>query len=138
MAAEVSALIESLDPFIQGLTSSICPDCKKVCCINRHSYHDYEDIVYLHALGESLPLYQEGIDDSAPCQFLGIQGCTIKRSLRPYRCNWYYCTPLLEELGLTHARLYRKFTGSLHELTIKRDDFMREFEAARARISLQG
>jgi hypothetical protein len=126
LAVEVSEMIELLSPFIQSHTNAVCPSCQKVCCINRHSYHEYEDILYIQALGEELPVYRDGVDDSAPCRFLDKYGCTIKRSLRPYRCNWFFCTPLLEHIQNIPAPEYRRFSDSLKQLTQKREELLNE------------
>ena len=127
LAAELSEMIEALSPFIQQHTDAVCTACQKVCCINRHSYHDHEDIVYILALGEKLPPYKDGIDDKEPCRFLGNGGCTISRSQRPYRCNWFFCTPLLEHIKNISAPRYRKFIASLEQITRKRENLMNEF-----------
>src|SRR3990172_2436373 len=121
LALAVSGSIEDINAFIQQGTEAVCPSCEKVCCINIHSYHEYEDIVYILALGDEVPSYKQGVADSAPCHFLGKRGCTISRFLRPYRCNWYFCTPLLEHLTACPASAYRGFIASLEELTRKRE-----------------
>ncbi|MEW6109701.1 MAG: hypothetical protein AB1632_11125 [Nitrospirota bacterium] len=129
IAADVSGLIETLSPFIQHHTEHVCPYCRKVCCINKHSYYEYEDIVYIYALGEKMLPYREGINDSEPCQFLGECGCTIRRSVRPYRCNWYFCSPLLEHIQNIPAAQYRKFIDCLNQITLKRTNLLEEFTA---------
>jgi len=127
LAREISELIESMSPFVQHNTEAVCPSCQNVCCINLHSYHDHRDIVYLHALGEKVPSYKKGIDDVAPCQFLGERGCMVNRSLRPYRCTWFFCTPLLDRIRCSPVSLYRRFIDSLQLLTQKRQDMMNLF-----------
>ncbi len=127
LAVEVSGLIEDLSPFIQQNTEEICPSCQKVCCINKHSYYEHEDIVYIHALGEEMLPLKDDLIDTSPCQFLGEYGCTIRRSVRPYRCNWYFCTPLLEHIQNRPAPVYRSFTKSLQQITEKRADLLDEF-----------
>lgn len=127
LAGEVCELTESVDPFIQQHTEAVCPDCRKVCCVNRHSYHEHEDLVYVYALGEKLPSYNEDVGDTEPCQFLGGQGCAIRRTARPYRCNWYFCASLLEHVQGCAAADYRKFTESIQQLTVKRASLLNEF-----------
>ena len=121
LAAEVAGLTETVSGFIQEHTATVCTACAKVCCINRHSYHETADIIYLCALGERLPAYDKAVADTEPCQFLGERGCAIRRSLRPYRCNWYFCTPLLEHMQSASAREYRRFMGLMTELGRKRE-----------------
>lgn len=129
-ADEVSAVFREIDVHIEQHTRVVCPDCITVCCINRHSYYDPQDIVYLSASGEQIPPFTEGIDDAAPCQFLGRQGCMIRRSQRPYRCTWFFCTPLLDHIRSVSARDYRLFISRLQDLTAKREDLAREFVTA--------
>lgn len=121
LAGEVAELSEQSGEFIQAHTAVVCPSCARVCCATRHSFHEVADIIYLCALGESLPVYAEGRTGSDPCQFIGAQGCTVKRSLRPYRCNWYFCAPLLEHMQETAARDYRKFMELMTLLGRKRE-----------------
>ena len=130
LAALIAEDIEKLGAFLHRHTAVVCPECSSVCCINRHSYHAFDDIVYIHAIGEKIPLQKPALDDSGPCQFLGKQGCTIARSLRPYRCNWYFCTPLLHHI-VEHnsSRHYRFFINLLEQITGKRQRMMEEYAA---------
>ncbi len=128
LAAELSEMIEALSPFIQQHTDAVCPDCRKVCCINKHSYYEHEDIIYIFALGEKILPYKTRVDDMEPCGFLGNAGCTISRSLRPYRCNWFFCTPLLEQIKNISAPNYRNFIGSSEQITRKRENLLEEFK----------
>jgi hypothetical protein len=77
LAMALKGQIDAVDHFIQLNTAQVCPDCQKVCCINRHGYYDYQDLIYITALGLTPPLYGEGIVDTAPCQFLSEYGCAI-------------------------------------------------------------
>lgn len=127
MALGVKEGISSIDVFIQQNAALVCPDCKKVCCINMHAYYDYQDLVYIYALGLAPPRYKESVKDSEPCQFIGFQGCTIERSLRPFRCNWYFCDPFLKYMGNGPAKQYRQFIGSFHNVIDLRKEMLDEF-----------
>lgn len=127
LARQVAELTEQSGEFIQAHTALVCPSCTRVCCATRHSYHEVADIIYLCALGESLPVYAKGRAAGDPCQFISVEGCTIQRSLRPYRCNWYFCTPLLDHMQKTAARDYRKFMEILTELGRKREALLEYF-----------
>lgn len=126
ISQRLASLIREADPFIQGHTAAVCPSCKNVCCVNKHSRCEYEDIVYLHALGAEVVPDRSGRKDDEPCRFLGPRGCNRERHLRPYRCTWYFCTPLLEHIQEVPAREYRCFVGALCRMTEER----RELEAA--------
>lgn len=127
LAGEVSDLIIAMASDQQEACAAVCPDCRQVCCINRHAYHEHEDIVYIAALGERLPSYNEMIPDTAPCQFLGSAGCTISRQLRPHRCNAYFCSPMLEYLWNGPASEYRRFIHGLELVTLKREEMLAEY-----------
>jgi hypothetical protein len=128
LAVLIAEDIESLGAFLQQHTAVVCPECTSVCCINRHSYHAFDDIVYILAMGEKIPLHNLALEDSGPCQFLGEQGCTMARSLRPYRCNWYFCLPLLVHITDHNSNSdYRWFIKVLQEITEKRQKMMEEY-----------
>lgn len=119
--------IEAIDPFIQQNTSIVCPHCENVCCINKHGYYDYEDLIYIHALGLKPPIYKQGLSDTDPCQFLSKFGCTIKRPVRPFRCNWYFCNTLLNHMEQGPARPYRILIKQLDEIIDLRKEMIDTF-----------
>jgi hypothetical protein len=133
LAREAAGIIGRLDPLIEAHTSSVCPRCTEVCCVNRHSYHTHEDSIYLRALEEKIPVYDLTVGDSVPCQFLGKRGCAIARHLRPHRCNSYFCTPLLEHMENGNVREYRRFVESMKKLTHTRMDMLRAFTETAAK-----
>jgi hypothetical protein len=126
-AGNFARLIEKADPFIQKSTEAVCPECRQVCCINRHSYHTHFDVLFLQALGVKTPPYKTGIADSDPCQFLSLRGCRLSRFLRPYRCTWYFCTPLLEYIRNSPVRQYRAFVSCLEEISRGRELLLTAF-----------
>ncbi len=128
-AAGVSAAVETSGLFIERHTSVVCPVCLKVCCVNRHSYHDLADIIFICSLGERPPIYKRGTGDTEPCQFLGERGCSIGRPLRPHRCNWYFCWQLLEHIQTVPARDYRRFIKDLRDINEKREALVDAFSA---------
>jgi hypothetical protein len=114
LARNYQLTIEKISPFIENATQRVCPSCKDVCCINKHGYYNFEDLVYFHAIGLKSPLYQSGGEDSEQCRFLTSNGCSIKRSLRPSGCNWYFCDPLLEYIEKLPE--YQQFDDSMRDL----------------------
>jgi hypothetical protein len=129
----LSLLMEEVSPFIQRNTSAVCPGCKNICCVNRHGYYDHRDLVYVFALGASRPAYRDGVQDNDPCQFLSGSGCTLKRPLRPFRCNWYFCSALLAQMGNGPARPYRAFVSRFQEIIEVRRTMLEAF-TARSRL----
>jgi hypothetical protein len=129
LAREAADAVEAISPLIEHHTSAVCPGCLRVCCVNRHSYHELSDIVYLSSLGERPPAYRQGVPDADPCQFLDERGCRLRRSRRPHRCNWFFCSPLLDHIQESSARGYRSLVASLEEINRKRGDVLRTFDA---------
>jgi hypothetical protein len=54
--------------------------------------------------------------DTEPCRYLPSKGCSLPRWQRPYRCTWYFCQTLLEEMPGESAGEYRKFITALRRL----------------------
>lgn len=107
---------EAVSPFIEKHTARVCPSCEKVCCIDRHGTHEEEDLSFLAALGASAPPGSPREDDTLPCRHLSRTGCSIPRWLRPFRCTWYFCERLLEEMPRENPREYRLFMEDLSRL----------------------
>lgn len=125
---EVRAATDRLSPFIQANTSRVCPDCRRVCCVNRHGYYDHEDLIYVFSLGLEVPRYRDGLHDTVPCQFLGSAGCTLPRSVRPFRCNWYFCLTLVKHMEEGRGRPYRAFVKDFGDLLAWRNEMLRGFQ----------
>ncbi len=114
LAYDIKLAFEEISPAIQEITRTVCPTCAEVCCLSKHGYYNYEDLVYLTALGLKPPPLDFSRNDRDPCQFLAETGCSMERSLRPSGCNWYFCVPLLEVLE--NKPRYREFDDSLRNL----------------------
>ena len=135
LARETADAVEAISAGIERHTSVVCPECRDVCCVNRHCYHEYADIVYLCSLGERPASYREGAGDGEPCQFLGAKGCRLRRSLRPHRCTWFFCTPLLDHVRESSSRDYRALIAALGEINRNRCALLHAFGAV---MSAQG
>src|SRR4030043_1526214 len=125
LARKVKEGVEKISPFIQQSTEAVCPQCTNICCINKHGYHNSEDVVYILALGLQLPDYNFDRDDSAPCQFLSVRGCIMDRSVRPSGCNWYFCVPLLYHMEARSE--YGEFDNDLRDIAELWLEMMDEF-----------
>jgi hypothetical protein len=119
--------IDGVDRFIQENTAQVCPDCRKVCCINKHGYYDHQDLIYITALALTPPQYGAGIEDVAPCQFLSETGCGIERSLRPFRCNWHFCSELIAFMNSGPPKPLREFNNKFRELQSLRQEMADRF-----------
>lgn len=126
-AREVAEGISAVDAFLQENTAAVCPSCRKVCCANRHAYYDYEDLIYIYALGRRPPPYAERRGDAEPCQFIGAAGCSVPRPLRPFRCTWYFCDTLLQHIESGPAKAYRLFVNRFRQTVSARGAMSDEF-----------
>ncbi|MEW6107947.1 MAG: hypothetical protein AB1632_02090 [Nitrospirota bacterium] len=126
ISVKVKEKIRSIDSFIQKNTSVVCNKCKKVCCINQHSYYNCEDLVYIYALGLKPREYEQN-DDSGPCRFLSCEGCCLERAIRPSGCNWYFCDSLYATMEQTPRREYNDFDESMLELAELWMELINEF-----------
>jgi hypothetical protein len=124
-ARRIRTGIEEISPFIQRATRTVCPKCEDVCCISKHGYYNFEDLVYTHALGLKAPQHESGREDSDPCQFLSEKGCSMDRAVRPSGCNWYFCSSLLDHMEELPG--YREFDDALREVAKLWMNMMEEF-----------
>jgi len=115
LARQIRAKIGIVDAFIQQHTSVVCPECRKVCCINKHAYYGCDDLIYIQALGLE-PHTREIRTDHEPCQFLSATGCRLDRTVRPSGCNWYFCDALYDSMEKAPEKEYADFDASLQEL----------------------
>ncbi len=116
----IKEAFEKLTPYIERHTQRVCPDCRKVCCANKHGTPEAEDLLLFSAL-EIEPVSASGPPD-ALCSHLTPKGCPLPRWHRPFRCKWYFCGPLLESMQEEGGRDYRAFVGDLERLvTLRRE-----------------
>ncbi len=113
-------LIES-SSLIEEYTRKVCPDCSDVCCRQKHGVYRERDILYLQALDVEVPPRDEGRPLEGPCQFMGPRGCVQPRWLRPFKCTWYFCEPLLAVLNEGPQRSARRLSAYLQEMILLSD-----------------
>lgn len=114
LAEQIRDGLQRIDPLIQQATQNICPRCKEICCISKHGFYTYEDLIYLFALGLNPPPVSFGADDRDPCQYLRQNGCSLERWKRPSGCTWYFCDTLLDYIETQPA--YRDFDEVLRDV----------------------
>jgi hypothetical protein len=134
LAFKIKEAYIELSPLIEEYTAHVCPDCKKVCCIDRHGTHEPADMELLGRLKSAgventCPPEPPKPDDKMPCRHLLSNGCSLERWRRPYRCTWYFCTPILKHMQSAHARQYRKAISGLELLGSLREELISEMSA---------
>ena len=108
-------LLES-SPLIEEYTGKVCPGCTEVCCKQKHGLYREKDIEYLRALSEVVPLRNAARPLEGGCEMMGPGGCQLPRWLRPFKCTWYFCAPLLQALDEGPPRKARQLSAMLQEL----------------------
>jgi hypothetical protein len=128
IAQELKEIFDAVNPFIQQHTSLVCPSCEKVCCINRHGNHDDNDKIFISALGREISAGNSEGNDTDPCRFLNPEGCSMDRWMRPFRCTWFFCDPLLESMEKDKGRAYREFVDTFKRLVDIRQKLIEELK----------
>jgi len=108
-------LIES-SPMIEEYTAAICPGCSDVCCRQKHGTFRENDILYLRTLGVEVPKRDQGRPLDGPCEWMRPEGCVQPRWMRPFKCTWYFCEPLLKTLNDSPPRKARRVSAVLQEM----------------------
>ncbi|MCX8027028.1 MAG: hypothetical protein N3A62_04120 [Thermodesulfovibrionales bacterium] len=126
-AQKILSLINGIDGIIQNITSSVCINCTDICCKNKHSYYELSDIIYLCLIQEELPTQRNDLLEMEPCQFLSKNGCILKRYKRPFRCNWYFCTDLINFVGEYGKRQGRTMTDTMQLIINTRNEIIETF-----------
>jgi len=125
IASALKEAFDAIDTFIQRHTAMVCPFCEKVCCVNKHGNYDDRDTVFISALGKEIPVSKSEREDTDPCRFLAENGCSLDRWMRPFRCTWFFCDPLLESMRGSR-KAYREFVDSFNRLMMIRHKLMGE------------
>jgi hypothetical protein len=109
LAEELREAFDTVSPFIEKHTAIVCPDCENVCCKDKHGRYDKNDLVFLRALGVDIPADALEREEMDGCRYMTEKGCSLERWMRPYRCTFFFCDPLLKSLEGDNAKLYRAF-----------------------------
>jgi len=97
-ATKLKEQLIRISPLIEEYTAKVCPECTDVCCKQKHGMYRDQDRNYLRGLGVSIPRRDATRPLEGPCEMMGPRGCSQPRWLRPFRCTWYFCEPLIKAL----------------------------------------
>ena len=116
-AGKLKRLLTESSPLIEEYTAAVCPDCTEVCCRQKHGMYREGDIRYLRVLGEEVPLRDTTRPLEGPCEAMGPYGCIQPRWMRPFKCTWYFCEPLLAALNSSPPKNVRRLSALLQEMS---------------------
>ncbi len=126
-AQNYSQKMEQVSSFIEAYTQKTCPYCGTVCCAQKHGLPEFGDVAAFLSLGHTPPYYDLHLPLSGACQFMGPRGCTIERIIRPYRCTWYFCDPLLTQIEIGPTAHYNQFIKLVQQLADARGQMLTLF-----------
>ncbi len=115
-AEKIRQIFIDLSPMVEEYTALVCPDCRDVCCKQRHGIMNEQDKRYLLALKAPFPLYEPDRPLEGPCQFMGAEGCVSPRWLRPWRCTSYFCDTLLDAMNSGPQKKARQISALIQEI----------------------
>lgn len=128
MGKEIEGCYNTLRPFFHDYTEAICHCCATPCCVNRHGFPDFDDLVLFNSMRIKIPEYNFNVIDTNTCQFLTKDGCMLPRCSRSYRCTWYFCDYLMDEFEHLHRRMFGKFNSEMNRLGEKRGMLLCQFK----------
>ena len=108
-------LIDS-SAMIEEYTREACPSCTDVCCRQKHGAYRERDIIYLNAINALIPATDRTRPPESRCEFLGTDGCIHPRWLRPFKCTWYFCEPIVKAMRDRPQRSARALTTVMEEM----------------------
>jgi hypothetical protein len=126
IAEQLKRLLIESSPVIEEYAAAICSGCTDVCCRQKHGTFRDNDILYLRALGIDVPPRDQGRPPEGPCELMGPLGCVQPRWLRPFKCTWYFCGPLLKALSESPPRKTRRVSAMLQEMADLYDELAKE------------
>ncbi len=127
-AVKIKKTYTCLEFFCHDYTGPICSECLEPCCVNRHGFPDFEDLVIFQAMGIKAPCFDCDVVDTEPCQFLGPEGCILPRYQRSYRCTWYFCDYCMDEFQHAKEKEFIRFQALMAKLSRRRIVFLEQFE----------
>jgi hypothetical protein len=116
IAHKLRLLLIDSSMLIEEYTAAVCPYCTDVCCRQKHGLYQERDVRYLHALGVTVPARDRARLLEGPCEAMGPKGCIQPRWLRPFKCTWYFCEPLLAALNGGPQKKARKIAAVMQEM----------------------
>jgi hypothetical protein len=117
IAKKLKQLLIESSPLIEEFTAVVCPDCVEVCCRQKHGLYRERDVLYLATLGEEVSERDTSLPLEGPCESMGPCGCMLPRWMRPFKCTWYFCEPLLVALNTIPPKKMRQLSTLLQEMS---------------------
>ena len=115
-ATKLKKLLIESSPLFEEYTADVCPGCSDVCCRQKHGLYQETDIRYLRTLEVPVPERDAARPLEGPCEAMGPGGCMLPRWMRPFKCTWYFCDPLLAALNQGPQKKARQVAIVMQEM----------------------
>jgi hypothetical protein len=115
-AKRLQQLLIDSSAMIEEYTREVCPSCTDVCCKQKHGAYRERDIIYLNAISALILITDRNLPPESQCEFLGVKGCIHPRWLRPFKCTWYFCEPIVKAMQDRPQRSARALTAVMEEM----------------------
>ncbi len=129
LARDLKKTYEALDQYFTAYTEPFCRLCLNPCCVNRHGFPDFEDLVIFEAMGRRDTIFDYRAKETDVCQYLGKDGCMLPRCHRSYRCTWYLCDKVCERFAFDHSLAFRQFELLMENLVDGRKKILALFSS---------
>ena len=110
LAEVIQKHLNSIFPLLEELCRVTCPWCPEPCCIVNKVWIDFQDLLFLHLIGQQIPPGQLTCGAGNPCRYLACRGCKLPRIIRPWACTSYVCSTernyLLNQGSYTQQSFY--------------------------------
>jgi|GEM_PF-979802 len=115
-AERLKELFTQISPLIEYYIREVCAECREVCCRQKHAFPDERDILFTSTLGITVEVSDPERLPDEPCECLGPSGCLKPRWMRPFRCTWFFCEPLIRSMEEGPQKGYRRLIGMMGEM----------------------
>jgi hypothetical protein len=123
----IRARLEPIFVLMDDICDRTCPGCHETCCSVARVWLNFQDLLFIHLLGQTPPPLQTLPDLKAACAYLGPIGCTLPRIMRPWFCTRYICIPQQAFLRKKGRAFMIDFEGMVHHIEAARNKMESEF-----------
>ena len=127
LAFDLASHLAAIFPQMNDLCARTCRWCPDPCCLVAKAWIDFQDLLFLHLSGQSIPPSQLLDSATDTCRFLGVKGCRLPRIARPWICTRYLCPPQMVNLRREPFEIQQGFNETIQNIKLLRRAMEAEF-----------
>lgn len=121
LAEDLKIRLEMIFPVLNKLCRVSCPWCPDPCCARATVWFDFADLVFIHLMELPVPHCQPyRREDGSSCCHMGVHGCRLSRTTRPWSCTAYLCPTQANVLRKNEQRLHHRLNQSIKAIKTMR------------------